>query len=55
MSLLIPINPLIVDYLKKYLKTSFYVSTILNNKPERENKKTGTCKHFSKKDFHVFS
>ena len=42
---------LIVDSLKKNLKTSFYVSTILNNKPEIENKKTDTCKYFSKKRF----
>ena len=47
--------PLIVNSLKLILKISFSVSTILNSKPKIEKKRADTCKHFHKKDFHVFS
>ena len=55
MSLLRPVDAFDHIFFEQILKISFNVSTILNSKSKIETKKTDTCKHFYKKDFHVFS
>ena len=55
MSALIPVDAFDRKFFEINFKISFSVSTILNSKLKIEKKRADTCKHFHKKDFHVFS